>query len=74
MQTAHLPSVCTWLSLINEGPQLVFTHSSNYSLDSSMHKLQCKRLVMFSVSLHTQIGLYNLTIQVLNTRVYFIDI
>ena len=33
-----------------------------------------QRLVTISVSWHTQTRLDNLTIQVLNTRVYFIDI
>ena len=40
----------------------------------SMHKLQSKRLVTTSLSFHTQTGLHHLTIQVLNTRVHFIDI
>ena len=33
-----------------------------------------QRLVIKSVSLHTQTGVFNLSIQVLNTRVHFIDI
>ena len=41
---------------------------------NSMYKLQSKRLVTMSVSLCTQTGLYHLTIQVLNTRVWFLDI
>ena len=40
----------------------------------SMHKLQSKRLVTTSLSFQTQTGLHHLTIQVLNTRVLFIDI
>ena len=38
------------------------------------YKLQSKRLVTMSESLCTQTGLHCLTIQVLNTRVYFIYI
>ena len=40
----------------------------------SRYKLQSKRLVTVLVSLHTQTRLHNLTIQVLITRVCFIDI
>ena len=39
----------------------------------TLYKLQSKRLVTMSVSLHTQTGLHHLPIQVLNTRVCFID-
>ena len=50
------------------------SYSSIYSLDSSMHKLQTKRWVTMSASLHILTGLHCLTIQVLNTRVWFLDI
>ena len=44
-------------------------------LDSlSKLQIQSKRLVTVSASLHTQTGLQCLTIQVLNTKVCFIDI
>ena len=46
-----------------------------HSIDSlAKLKIQSKRLVMMSASLHTQTGLHYLTIQVLSTRVYFLDI
>ena len=46
-----------------------------HSIDSlSKLQIQSERLVMMSVSLCTQTGLCYLTIQVLNTRVCFIDI
>ena len=44
-----------------------------HSLDH-LYNLQSKRLVMMLASLHTQTGLCRLTIQVLNTRVWFLDI
>ena len=46
----------------------------NYISFNFMYKLQSKRLVMMSASLHIQTRLYCLTIQVLNTRVCFLDI
>ena len=51
---------------------ILFTNSKHelYPIDF-MYKLQSKRL---SASLCTQTGLPYLTIQVLNTRVHFIDI
>ena len=45
-----------------------------FTIDSSVHKLQSQRLVTMSASLRTQTGLPNLTIQVLSTRVCFINI
>ena len=80
-------SLFFFMVVINQGQQLVYTYTSNYSnlilftdykhvshsIDS-LTKLQSKRLVTMSVSLHTQIGSPCLTIQVLNTRVCFIDI
>ena len=71
---------------VNECQQLVYTHTSIYSnlilfYDSkyvthsieSLHKLQGKRLVTMSVSLHTQTGSPFLTGHVLNTRTCFLD-
>ena len=46
----------------------------NYISFNSLYKLQSKRPVTMSVSLGTQTGLHCLTIQVLNTRVCFMDI
>ena len=73
--------------VINKCQWLVYTHTSIYSNlilfnDSKyishsidpLSKLQCKRLVTTWVSLHTQTRLHCLNIQVLNTRVCFIDI
>ena len=58
---------------------LILFNDSEYmyhvSIDSlSKLQLQSKRLVTMSASLCTQTGLHCLIIQVLNTRVYFIDI
>ena len=56
---------------------ILFTDSKHvlHFLDSlSKLQIQSKRLVMMSVSLRTETGLHCLTIQVLNTRVCFIDI
>ena len=75
------------LLVINEGPHHVYTHTpiysnlvlftdAKYELHSidSLYKLQSKRLVTTSVSLQTQTELLYLTSQILNTRVWFLDI
>ena len=56
---------------------ILFTDSKHelHSIDSlSNLQIQSKRPVKTSLSLHTQTGLHCLAIQVLNTRVWFLDL
>ena len=62
--------------VVNEYQQIVCTHTSIYSqLTLDIHTANTEqRQVTMSASLCTQNGSPNLTIEVLNTRVCFIDI
>ena len=71
-------SMTCLLSNISIYSKLILATDSKHVLHffDSLSKLQIqsKRLVTMSASLHTQTGLQCLTIQVLNTKVCFIDI